>query len=187
VCRKSAATDGFTDGNAQRHGWREGVIRRSTFASGRKGNDNDDHSSPPQTPFKVLRPADDDRPNRNLAWRPLRKSVADLHRRAQVSQRANDSYLGALAAANDDTTAATIFDQVSRPVAYRGRRVRALRIGDKDDIALLGAVSRGEWATAGFRNRDLRGILHSTKRLATVEVETTAGKRGVSTARSAVA
>jgi hypothetical protein len=58
------------------------------------------------TPFKVFRPADDDRPERKLAWRPLRKGVADLHRRAQVSQYANDSYLGALAAANDDTKVA---------------------------------------------------------------------------------
>jgi hypothetical protein len=120
-------------------------------------------------PFKVLRPADDDRPNRNLAWRPLRKGVADLHRRAQVSQHANDSYLGALAAANADTTAGSVFDQVSRPVTYRGRHVRALRIGDNDDITLLQAVARGEWATAGFRNRDLRQLLHPTKRLATVE------------------
>jgi hypothetical protein len=120
-------------------------------------------------PFKVLRPADDDRPNRKLAWRPLRKGVADLHRRAQVSQRANENYLGALAATNDDTKAATIFDQVSQPATYHGRRVRALRIGDKADLALLEAVSRGQWATAGFRNRDLRQLLHPTKRLATVE------------------
>jgi hypothetical protein len=120
-------------------------------------------------PFKVLRPVDDDRPNGKLAWRPLRKGVADLHRRAEVSQRANETYLDALAAVNDDTKAARIFDQVSRSSSYRGRRVRALRIGNHDDIALLQAISRGEWATAGFRNRDLRGLLHPAKRLATVE------------------
>jgi hypothetical protein len=84
-------------------------------------------------------------------------------------RHANDSYLGALAAANADTTAGSVFDQVSRPVTYRGRHVRALRIGDNDDITLLQAVARGEWATAGFRNRDLRQLLHPTKRLATVE------------------
>jgi hypothetical protein len=49
------------------------------------------------TDFKVLRPPHDD-PEGTLAWRPLRKGVADLHRRAQVSQRANDAYLDALAA-----------------------------------------------------------------------------------------
>jgi hypothetical protein len=112
--------------------------------------------------FKVLRPRQDG-PENKLAWRPLRKGVADLHRRAQVSQRANDTYLDALAAVTDDTPAAEIFDAVSRPTTYRDRRVRALRIGDAQDLALLKAISRGEFTTAGFRNRDLRAILHPAK------------------------
>ena len=47
--------------------------------------------------FKVLRPPHDD-PEGTLAWRPLRKGVADLHRRAEVPQRTNEAYLEALAA-----------------------------------------------------------------------------------------
>ena len=43
------------------------------------------------------------------------------------------------------------------------RRVRALRLGDQEDIALLAASSRGEFATAGFRNRDLRALLFPTR------------------------
>jgi len=38
-----------------------------------------------------------------------------------------------------------------------------LRIGDPDDLALLAAVARGEFATAGFRNRDLRPLLCSAR------------------------
>lgn len=121
------------------------------------------------TPFKVFRPAADDQPQRNLAWRPLRKGTADLYRRTQVSQHANDCYLGALAAASDDTKVAKLFDEVSRTASYRGRRVRALRIGDQNDVALLAAIARGEWATAGFRNRDLRPLLYPGTRLATTE------------------
>ena len=120
-------------------------------------------------PFKVLRPADDDQPDRKLAWRPLRKGVADLHRRAQVSQQANQRYLEALAATKDDTKVANLFDQVSRPTIFQGRRVRALRIGDHDDLALLKAIARGEWAVPGFRNRDLRQILHPEKGATSVE------------------
>ena len=52
---------------------------------------------------------------------------------------------------------------MSRPVTYRGRRVRALRIGDADDVELLTTISRGEFATAGFRNRDLRRLLLPAK------------------------
>jgi hypothetical protein len=109
--------------------------------------------------FKVLRPKHD-RPDGALAWQPLRKGVADLHRRAQVSQSANDNYLEALSAVEDTTPLAELFDQVAKHVTYRNRRVRALRIGDPQDIALLAAISRGEFATAGLRNRDLRLLLY---------------------------
>jgi hypothetical protein len=111
--------------------------------------------------FKVFRPLQAD-PHGRLAWRPLRKGVADLHRRAQVSQRSNANYLDALAAVGDTTPLSQLLDHVSRPTSYRGRSVRALRIGDPADLALLQAVTRGEFATAGFRNRDLRRLLYST-------------------------
>jgi len=120
------------------------------------------------TDFKVFRPRQD-ATDGQCAWLPLRKGVADLHRRAQVSQRANDTYLDALANVSDETPAAQVFDEVSKPATYRGRRVRALRIGDADDLALLQAVSRGEFAVAGFRNADVRQLLYPTKRIASVE------------------
>src|SRR2546428_12999414 len=54
------------------------------------------------TGFKVFRPLDASRSrSRQLAWRPLRKGIADLHRRAQVSQRSNEAYLEALAAMDE--------------------------------------------------------------------------------------
>jgi hypothetical protein len=115
-------------------------------------------------PFKVLRPVDEDRPNGKLAWRPLRKGIADLHRRAQVSQRANANYLDALSAVDDSTPLSDIFDKVSRRVVANGHRFRAIRIGDPADIALLAAICRGEFATAGVRNRDLQRLLHPVRR-----------------------
>ena len=120
--------------------------------------------------FKVLRPLQDD-PHGKLDWRPLRKGVADLHRRAQVSQRANETYLDALAAVDDDTPLATILDQVAKPTTYHGRRARALHIGQADDVDLLQAISRGEFTTAGFRNRDLRQLLCPNTRRVTKEQE----------------
>ena len=109
--------------------------------------------------FKVLRPAHDE-PNGKLEWRPLRKGVADLHRRAQLSQRSNKAYLDALSAVEDTTPCAKLFDAVSSPVFENGRRFRALRLNDPADLALLDATSRGEFAPAGFRNRDLRSLLY---------------------------
>ena len=112
--------------------------------------------------FQVLRPRERAR-GRKLAWQPLRKGVADLHRRAAVSQRANERYLDALATVDDSTPLHQLLDQVSRRVRYRGRPVRALRIGDADDLALLRAISRGEFTLAGFRNADLRNLLYPRK------------------------
>jgi hypothetical protein len=43
--------------------------------------------------FKVFRPVERPRCRTSkLEWRPLRKGIADLHRRAQVSQRSNQAY-----------------------------------------------------------------------------------------------
>lgn len=111
--------------------------------------------------FKVFRPPHDD-PHGQLAWRPLRKGVADLHRRAQLSQRANETYLDALASVADSTPCHILFDAVSRPVIDRGPRFRALRLSDPADLALLEHISRGEFSAAGLRNRDLRRLLAPT-------------------------
>jgi hypothetical protein len=109
--------------------------------------------------FKVLRPPHK-QPDGKLGWKPLRKGVADLHRRAEVSQRSNERYLEALATVEDTTPCSKIFDVVAKPVMEGERRSRALHIGDPADLAILQAVARGEFTTAGFRNRDLRILLH---------------------------
>lgn len=109
--------------------------------------------------FKVLRPPRDELAAK-LEWLPLRKGVADLHRRAEVSQAANERYLDALSVVDDSTPLATLLDTVAAPTTWREKRVRALRTGDPADVALLAAVARGEFATAGFRNRDIRLVLH---------------------------
>jgi hypothetical protein len=43
---------------------------------------------------------------------------------------------------------------------FKGRSVRALNPLAEADVALLEAISRGEFVISGFRNRDLRGILY---------------------------
>jgi hypothetical protein len=116
--------------------------------------------------FKVFRPPHDN-PEGKLAWRQLRKGVADLHRRAEISQRANEAYLEALAVVEDTTPCAQLFDAVSKPVIKDGHRSRALRINDPLDVALLEAITRGEFAIAGFRNRDIRELLHPASEQAT--------------------
>jgi len=130
------------------------------------------------TDFKVLRPCRDE-PDGKLEWLPLRKGVADLHRRAEVSQRGNDQYLDALSVVHDTTPLSALLDKVATPTNYKGKRVRAMRTGDPSDIALLSAVARGEFTTAGFRNRDIRLLLHpETAKADAATVRRTAARIG---------
>jgi len=89
----------------------------------------------------------------------MRKGVADLHRRAEVSEAANHRYLQALASVEDTTSLGELAARLCRPVRYQGRRVRALNPHAPDDAALLQAVGSGEFVLNGFRNRDIRALL----------------------------
>jgi len=103
--------------------------------------------------------AKESEPDGPKAWRRLRKGVADLHRRAQISQQANERYAASLVEADEQTPLKDLAEPVCRPVTWRGRRVRALNPLSGDDARLLEAVARGEFLLNGFRNRDLRGLL----------------------------
>lgn len=111
--------------------------------------------------FRVYRPKEGN-PGGPWAWRPLRKGIADLHRRAVVSQQANDRYLEALAAVDDSTRLQEFTARLERPVRWKGRRVRALHPFSPQDHALLQAVARGEFTVNGFHNRDIRWLLFPT-------------------------
>jgi len=111
--------------------------------------------------LKVYRPKEGDEQGQK-DWRPLRKGVADLHRRAEVSHKANERYLEALAATASPQRLQEVAEPLCRPVR-RPQRARALNPLSSADAALLAAVQRGEFALNGFRNRDLRQLLHGDK------------------------
>lgn len=100
---------------------------------------------------------------RKKAWQRLRKGVADIHRRAEISQAANDRYLTSLAAVEEKTALGTLTEKLCRPVNWKGERVRALNPLASEDGRLLEAINRGEFTINGFRNRDLRVLLYGTK------------------------
>ena len=106
--------------------------------------------------FRVYRRKEGDRKGAR-AWRPLRRGIADLHRRAQLSHRAAARYLDAFATVDDFTTLDQLLERLEQPRQWCGRRVRALR-PLADDRALLSTINHGEFTIHGFRNRDLRAI-----------------------------
>ena len=95
-------------------------------------------------------------PGGEKTWRPLQRSVGELWRRAQVSAAANQRYLEALASVTEKKPVGQASAGVCRAVITKGRRHRALNPWSENDAALLQAVSRGEYAINGLRNRDLR-------------------------------
>jgi hypothetical protein len=97
-----------------------------------------------------------------MSWQPLRKGVADIQRRVEISQAANERYVEALATVEESRSLAELAQAVCQPVVCRGKRSRALNPLAGDDARLLAAVNRGEFAINGFRNRDLREVWFST-------------------------
>lgn len=110
--------------------------------------------------MKAYRASEAD-PQGPKSWQKLRKGVADLNRRGQISQAANERYLESMAAVDADATLAESAASLCQRTRWKGRSVRALNPLADEDAALLEAVHRGDFAVQGFRNRDLRRILFS--------------------------
>ena len=108
-------------------------------------------------PFQSYRPKEGD-PDGPLAWRVMRKGIADLHRRSEVSQKALERYAAALASVDDSRRLQELTQNLERRTIWNGRPVRGLRLFGEDN-GLLMAISRAEFSLNGFRNRDIQELL----------------------------
>ena len=134
--------------------------------------------------FRIWR-GPESNPAGKYAWRILRRSVADLHRRAEVSRAATDRYLRALAAVHVSTPLAEEAVSVCQPVRRDGRRHRALNPFAEADAQLLAVINRGELVLNGFRNRDVRPKLyHATNDTKLIRRQTAAVGRRLSLLRA---
>lgn len=109
--------------------------------------------------FKVYRTREGDEGGAKEYWR-LRKGVADLHRHAEVSAKINERYAEALASAAEPKPLAELTKDLGRRRTVNGRSLRPLNPLAPEDAALLEAISPGEYAISGFRNRDVRARLY---------------------------
>jgi hypothetical protein len=108
--------------------------------------------------FKVYR-AERKGPDGLGSWQRMRKGVADLHRRAKISQACNERYLNALASIRVERPLGEIVQAVCHPTQWKSQRLRALRPWSPEDSMLLRTISRGEFNLNGFRNHDIRDHL----------------------------
>jgi hypothetical protein len=116
----------------------------------------------------VFRRAEGD-PKSPRRWRSLRKGVADIKRRARISQAANERYLEGLSQVQATESLGELTKTLCQPAELGDKRVRALQPWSPADTKLLDAVSRPEFAINGFRNRDLRPILCGTQEVSPEE------------------
>jgi hypothetical protein len=111
--------------------------------------------------FQVYRTKEGEDDTAAKAWRPMRKGVADLGRRAEVSHMANNRLAESLATVAETTPLGQLLKPLGEPVLDNGRRqARALNPLTGKDGTLLRALGQGDLLLQGFRNRDIRVALH---------------------------
>jgi hypothetical protein len=109
--------------------------------------------------LSVYRASESD-PGGEKKWQRLRKGVVDLPRRAEISQSCNTRYLTALADVDTATPLGKLADAVQAPIRNGKRRFRGLNPLSGLDAKLAEIMQRGEFKLNGFRNRDVRRLLH---------------------------
>ena len=111
--------------------------------------------------FRVYRRAQGQSPKARKELRPLRKGVADIPLRAQVSQEVNNRLMDELSTFSDHTPLLELLTPYVRARTQQGHRVRALDISGKDRL-LLQAISAPDFTVSGITNADLRKKLRAT-------------------------
>lgn len=113
--------------------------------------------------FQVYRNKEGQPATAPKSWQRMRKGVADMDRRAEVAQAANNRLAESLATVPDTHTLGELLQPLGQPVIVAGRRrARALNPLTGADGSLLRLLGRGEWLINGFRNADVREALYGT-------------------------
>jgi hypothetical protein len=106
-------------------------------------------------PFLVYR-RPEGKPNAKRDWLPLRRGIADIQRRAELSHKVTERYLDAHASVSCTEPLGKLTEPLCQPTQYRGQRVRGLNPLRKDDLDLLCTISAAQFCIHGLRNKDLR-------------------------------
>jgi hypothetical protein len=110
--------------------------------------------------FQVFRTREGESREAPKSWQQMRKGVADLRRRAEVSVSANSRLTESLATVAEPATLGALLESLGRPVVKEGRRLaRPLNPLSGTDGVLLRVVASGDYLVNGFRNRDVRAAL----------------------------
>jgi hypothetical protein len=113
---------------------------------------------------------------RQRCWGRMRKGIADLPRRVELSRAANARYLDALSVVPDPTPVHQLLDPLSQRRLVADRPYRPLRPIAPDESARFAALLRGHTALHGCRAQDLRRVLGPTEPTDPAEQERLTGR-----------
>ena len=110
--------------------------------------------------FRVFRTVsgDDSGEKKRLS---MRKGIADINVRTQVSSSCIKNLTEQVATLEDDSTVAEIISKVSNPVKSKGKRYRALDVTGKD-LELLKAIADPKYSVDAITNKHLQASLKGT-------------------------
>jgi len=111
--------------------------------------------------FKIYRHAENQSDSEPKKLRQIRKGIADITARAQVSAQIVDRFVNQVACATETMSLEDIIGDLSKPVKKNGKRFRALDALGKD-LKLLRAIAEPSMSVSSITNKGLQKILAGT-------------------------
>jgi hypothetical protein len=94
-----------------------------------------------------------------VVWEKMRKGVADIGRRAELSEASNQRYLDAMAVVESPLVLKELVAGLAQPVVKEGgRRARGMNLLGAPDARLLQVAGDGKFLLHGMRNKDLQAM-----------------------------
>jgi hypothetical protein len=96
------------------------------------------------------------------AWAPMRKSVYSLAPLRELLEAANQRYLKFISALETPQVGVHLLQRVVETVTEKDHRYKGFNLLGEAEAELLRVLVRGEFAVAGFTNKNLRALLPDT-------------------------
>jgi len=90
---------------------------------------------------------------------PMKKGLYSLPALQQFCEAANRRYIEFLSQLDDPTPGLKNVEKISEPVEHNDRSYRGFNLFCSDDLDMLRAIARGEFALTGLRNSWLRQVI----------------------------
>ena len=111
--------------------------------------------------FKIYRNSECQYEGEPKKFMPMRKGIADVAARVEVSKAIIDRFTEQMAAVKEHTRLGAMLDFVETPLVQEGKRMRAIDVFGKDR-AFLRAISDPALDVRAFTNKQLQSILKGT-------------------------